>query len=70
MSAGITIFISAMTDSLRNSAIVTSTLQLEHALGLVQLAEGVEGVQDQELVDALQTLRSQRTPSEVVAVRT
>ena len=42
-----------MTDSPRNAAIVTSTLQLAHALGLVLVAEGAE---DQPTVDALAQL--------------
>ena len=43
-------FVAGMMDSPRNSAIVTSTLQLSHALGLVLVAEGAE---DQATVDAL-----------------
>jgi diguanylate cyclase (GGDEF)-like protein len=35
-------FVAAMTGSPRSAAIVTSTLQLAHALGLVLVAEGVE----------------------------
>jgi EAL domain-containing protein (putative c-di-GMP-specific phosphodiesterase class I) len=46
-------FIGSMLDSPRNSAIVTSTLQLAHALGLVLVAEGAE---DQQTVDALRAL--------------
>jgi diguanylate cyclase (GGDEF)-like protein len=46
-------FIGSMTDSPRNAAIVTSTLQLAHALGLALVAEGAE---DQATVDALRTL--------------
>jgi diguanylate cyclase (GGDEF)-like protein len=46
-------FVGAMTESPRNSAIVTSTLQLAHALGLVLVAEGVE---DQPTLDALAAL--------------
>ncbi|TFV63014.1 EAL domain-containing protein [Geodermatophilus sp. DF01-2] len=46
-------FVSAMTGSPRAAAIVTSTLQLAHALGLVFVAEGVE---DQHTVDALAAL--------------
>jgi diguanylate cyclase (GGDEF)-like protein len=46
-------FVGAMTDSPRNSAIVTSTLQLAHALGLVLVAEGVE---DRATLDALTLL--------------
>ena len=46
-------FIGTMTDSPRNAAIVTSTLQLAHALGLVLVAEGAE---DQGTVDALTDL--------------
>jgi EAL domain-containing protein (putative c-di-GMP-specific phosphodiesterase class I) len=46
-------FTGAMTESPRNSAIVTSTLQLAHALGLLLVAEGAE---DQETVDALRRL--------------
>jgi EAL domain-containing protein (putative c-di-GMP-specific phosphodiesterase class I) len=43
-------FVSVMGDSPRNDAIVTSTLHLAHALGLVLVAEGAE---DQPTVDAL-----------------
>jgi diguanylate cyclase (GGDEF)-like protein len=43
-------FVGSMTDSPRNSAIVTSTLQLSRALGLVLVAEGAE---NQATVDAL-----------------
>jgi diguanylate cyclase (GGDEF)-like protein len=43
-------FVGAMTDSPRAESIVTSTLQLAHALGLVLVAEGAE---DQATVDAL-----------------
>ncbi|RBY96000.1 GGDEF-domain containing protein [Blastococcus sp. TF02-8] len=43
-------FVSAMTGSRRAESIVTSTLQLAHALGLVLVAEGAE---DQATVDAL-----------------
>ncbi len=46
-------FTAAMTDSPRNAAIVTSTLQLAHALGLVLVAEGAE---DQATVDTLLAL--------------
>lgn len=46
-------FTAAMTDSPRNRAIVTSTLRLAHALGLVLVAEGAE---DQRTVDALTEL--------------
>ncbi|MBM7806618.1 diguanylate cyclase (GGDEF)-like protein [Geodermatophilus bullaregiensis] len=46
-------FVGSMVDSPRNSAIVTSTLQLSHALGLVLVAEGAE---DQATVDALADL--------------
>jgi EAL domain-containing protein (putative c-di-GMP-specific phosphodiesterase class I) len=46
-------FVAAMTDSPRNSAIVTSTLHLAHALGLVLVAEGAE---DQATVEALTRL--------------
>jgi EAL domain-containing protein (putative c-di-GMP-specific phosphodiesterase class I) len=45
--------VGTMVDSPRNSAIVTSTLQLSHALGLVLVAEGAE---DQATVDALADL--------------
>ncbi|WP_051515567.1 putative bifunctional diguanylate cyclase/phosphodiesterase [Candidatus Blastococcus massiliensis] len=44
------IFVGAMTGSPRAESIVTSTLQLAHALGLVLVAEGAE---DQDTVDAL-----------------
>jgi EAL domain-containing protein (putative c-di-GMP-specific phosphodiesterase class I) len=43
-------FVGTMTDRPRNSSIVTSTLQLAHALGLVLVAEGAE---DQPTCDAL-----------------
>jgi diguanylate cyclase (GGDEF)-like protein len=43
-------FVAGMTESPRAEAIVTSTLQLAHALGLVLVAEGVE---DQATIDAL-----------------
>ncbi|TKJ21530.1 EAL domain-containing protein [Blastococcus sp. CCUG 61487] len=43
-------FVAAMTGSSRAESIVTSTLQLAHALGLVLVAEGAE---DQATVDAL-----------------
>ncbi|SOC46905.1 EAL domain-containing protein [Blastococcus aggregatus] len=46
-------FVGAMTGSPRAESIVTSTLQLAHALGLVLVAEGAE---DQETVDALTAL--------------
>ncbi len=46
-------FVSAMTGSHRAESIVTSTLQLAHALGLVLVAEGAE---DQATVDALTML--------------
>ncbi|MGR6967659.1 putative bifunctional diguanylate cyclase/phosphodiesterase [Geodermatophilus sp. URMC 61] len=46
-------FVGAMTGSDRSASIVTSTLQLAHALGLVFVAEGVE---DQATVDALAAL--------------
>jgi diguanylate cyclase (GGDEF)-like protein len=46
-------FVSALTGSTRAESIVTSTLQLAHALGLVLVAEGAE---DQDTVDALITL--------------
>jgi diguanylate cyclase (GGDEF)-like protein len=46
-------FIASMTGSRRSTAIVTSTLQLAHALGLVLVAEGVE---DQATVEALTEL--------------
>jgi len=46
-------FVAAMTGSPRAEAIVTSTLQLAHALGLVLVAEGAE---DQRTVDALAAL--------------
>ncbi len=42
-----------MTESPRNAAIVTSTLQLAHALGLTLVAEGAE---DQATIDALADL--------------
>ncbi|HLM06362.1 MAG TPA: EAL domain-containing protein [Blastococcus sp.] len=47
------VFVSAMTGSSRAESIVTSTLQLAHALDLVLVAEGAE---DQATVDALTTL--------------
>jgi diguanylate cyclase len=47
------VFVGAMTGSPRAASIVTSTLQLAHALGLVLVAEGAE---DQATVDALTTL--------------
>ncbi|TFV86350.1 EAL domain-containing protein [Blastococcus sp. CT_GayMR20] len=47
------VFIGAMTGSSRAASIVTSTLQLAHALDLVLVAEGAE---DQATVDALATL--------------
>ena len=46
-------FVGAMTGSDRSASIVTSTLQLAHALGLVFVAEGAE---DQATVDALAAL--------------
>ena len=46
-------FVAAMQDSPRSAAIVRSTLQLAHALGLVLVAEGAE---DQNTVDALSAL--------------
>jgi diguanylate cyclase len=46
-------FVGAMTGSDRSASIVTSTLQLAHALGLVFVAEGAE---DQATVDALADL--------------
>ncbi|MGY1703748.1 putative bifunctional diguanylate cyclase/phosphodiesterase [Geodermatophilus sp. SYSU D00697] len=46
-------FVAALTDSPRSAAIVTSTLQLAHALGLTLVAEGAE---DQATVDALAVL--------------
>ena len=46
-------FVSAMTGSPRAASIVTSTLQLAHALDLVLVAEGAE---DQATVDALAAL--------------
>ncbi|SNS28585.1 diguanylate cyclase/phosphodiesterase [Geodermatophilus pulveris] len=46
-------FVGAMTGSPRAEAIVTSTLQLAHALGLVFVAEGVE---DRATVEALAAL--------------
>ena len=46
-------FIATMTDSPRNAAIITSTLQLAHALGLVLVAEGAE---DQPTAEALAAL--------------
>jgi EAL domain-containing protein (putative c-di-GMP-specific phosphodiesterase class I) len=47
------VFVGAMTGSTRAASIVTSTLQLAHALDLVLVAEGAE---DQATVDALATL--------------
>jgi EAL domain-containing protein (putative c-di-GMP-specific phosphodiesterase class I) len=44
------VFVGAMTGSSRAASIVTSTLQLAHALDLTLVAEGAE---DQETVDAL-----------------
>ncbi|NEK57930.1 EAL domain-containing protein [Geodermatophilus sabuli] len=46
-------FVAAMTGSSRAASIVTSTLQLAHALGLTLVAEGAE---DQATVDALAAL--------------
>ena len=46
-------FVSALNDSDRSASIVTSTLQLAHALGLVFVAEGAE---DRATVDALAAL--------------
>ncbi|WP_448611715.1 putative bifunctional diguanylate cyclase/phosphodiesterase [Geodermatophilus sp. URMC 60] len=46
-------FVGAMTGSARAASIVTSTVQLAHALGLVFVAEGAE---DQATVDALAAL--------------
>jgi diguanylate cyclase len=46
-------FVAALTGSPRSAAIVTSTLQLAHALGLTLVAEGAE---DQATVDALAAL--------------
>ena len=46
-------FVGAMTGSDRSASIVTSTLQLAHALGLVFVAEGAE---DQATVEALAAL--------------
>jgi diguanylate cyclase (GGDEF)-like protein len=46
-------FVAAMTGSPRTAAIVTSTLQLAHALGLVLVAEGVE---DEPTLQALTAL--------------
>jgi EAL domain-containing protein (putative c-di-GMP-specific phosphodiesterase class I) len=46
-------FVAAMSGSPRSAAIVTSTLQLAHALGLVLVAEGVE---DEETLLALAAL--------------
>ena len=46
-------FTGVMTESPRNAAIVTSTLQLAHALGLTLVAEGAE---DQATIDALAEL--------------
>jgi EAL domain-containing protein (putative c-di-GMP-specific phosphodiesterase class I) len=46
-------FVAALTGSPRAESIVTSTLQLAHALGLVLVAEGAE---DQDTVDALTTI--------------
>jgi diguanylate cyclase len=47
------LFVAAMTGSSRAASIVTSTLQLAHALDLVLVAEGAE---DQATVDALTLL--------------
>jgi diguanylate cyclase (GGDEF)-like protein len=47
------VFVAAMTGSSRAASIVTSTLQLAHALDLVLVAEGAE---DQATVDALASL--------------
>ena len=47
------VFVGAMTGSSRAASIVTSTLQLAHALHLTLVAEGAE---DQATVDALATL--------------
>lgn len=47
------VFVAAMTGSSRAASIVTSTLQLAHALDLVLVAEGAE---DQATVDALSSL--------------
>jgi diguanylate cyclase (GGDEF)-like protein len=47
------VFVAGMTGSSRAASIVTSTLQLAHALDLVLVAEGAE---DQETVDALGAL--------------
>ncbi|WP_324276211.1 putative bifunctional diguanylate cyclase/phosphodiesterase [Blastococcus brunescens] len=47
------VFVGAMTGSSRAASIVTSTLQLAHALDLTLVAEGAE---DQATVDALATL--------------
>jgi diguanylate cyclase (GGDEF)-like protein len=47
------VFVAAMTGSSRAASIVTSTLQLAHALDLVLVAEGAE---DQATVDALTSL--------------
>jgi diguanylate cyclase (GGDEF)-like protein len=46
-------FVAALTGSPRAESIVTSTLQLAHALGLVLVAEGAE---DQDTVDALASI--------------
>ncbi|MGY1639925.1 EAL domain-containing protein [Geodermatophilus sp. SYSU D00703] len=46
-------FVTGLTDSPRSAAIVTSTLQLAHALGLTLVAEGAE---DEATVDALAAL--------------
>lgn len=46
-------FVAALTGSARAESIVTSTLQLAHALGLVLVAEGAE---DQDTVDALASI--------------
>ena len=46
-------FVAAMGGSSRSAAIVTSTLQLAHALGLVLVAEGVE---DEQTLHALAAL--------------
>ena len=47
------VFVGAMTGSARATSIVTSTLQLAHALDLTLVAEGAE---DQATVDALAVL--------------
>ena len=53
------VFIGAMTGSSRAASIVTSTLQLAHALDLTLVAEGAE---DQATVDALGLARLRRRP--------